>query len=64
MKPKKHEETEGFTWNVYDSSEKLLYTAEDPDKAVEYMEAHPEAATMRSNLKFSSNWDELLDELF
>lgn len=64
MKPKKHEETEGLTWNVYNSSEKLLFTTEDLDKAIEYMETNPEAATMRSSLQFSSNWDALLDELF
>ena len=59
MKPRKHKETEGFTWNVYDSSEKLLFTTEDLDKAVEYMEKHPEAAAMQSSLKFSFNWEEL-----
>ena len=57
MKAKKHEEHEDWTWRVYDSKENLLFATTELDEAINYMETHPEAARMRSNLHFEGIFD-------
>ena len=57
MKAKKRKEHENWTWAVYDSKENLLFTTTELEEAINYMETHPEAARMRSNLHFGGIFD-------
>lgn len=63
MKAKKHEENEAWTWRVYDSKENLLFTTTELEEAINYMETHPEATKMRSNMHFGGIFGEIFEEI-